>query len=307
MFARQFATTHRMRLECLFSVILATLRRNLERRILRFRRTLSVLANHLISRSNAFVTSKTDTSSLRRLISSLSPVATDKQLVRFGPPGDGGYLIPDDLRGIEACFSPGVSVVSGFEKQCAEAGMAVYLADASVESAVESHPRFAFTKKFIGVTRDDTFMTIDDWVAGSLPDTTSDLLLQIDIEGYEYEVFLGMSDALLRRFRIIVAEFHGLDQLWNRSWFAITSRAFEKVTQTHACVHIHPNNRSGALKMRGIEIPRAAEFTFLRRDRILRSSPATNFPHLLDQDNATNARLPLPACWVNAGASVSRR
>jgi hypothetical protein len=273
---------------------------------LRFGRRLSLLANHLIDRSNVFLTSRTDASSLRRLISSLSPVTTDKQLVRFGPPGDGGYLIPDDLRGIEACFSPGVSVVSGFERQCAEAGMAVYLADASVEGAIESHPRFAFTKKFIGVTRNDIFTTLDDWVAESLPGATSDLLLQIDVEGYEYEVFLGMSDALLRRFRIIVAEFHGLEQLWNRPWFDIASRAFEKVTQTHACVHIHPNNCSGALKMGGIEIPEVAEFTFLRRDRILRSSPAMSFPHLLDQDNATSAPLTLPACWVNAGEPGTR-
>jgi hypothetical protein len=271
-------------------------------------RQLTVLASRLISgsaasvtsRTAAFVTSRTDVQSLRRLIASLSPVETDKQLVRFGPAGDGGYLIPDDLPGIEACFSPGVGKVSGFETQCAETGMAVYLADASVENSTQHHRGFAFTKKFVGVTRNDLFMTIDDWVAESLPSTTSDLLLQIDIEGAEYEVFLGMSDVLLRRFRIIVAEFHWLHQLSNRPWFEITSRVFEKVLQTHSCVHIHPNNCCGAVKTRGIEIPLVAEFTFLRRDRILRSSPATSFPHPLDRDNRTNAPLPLPACWVDA-------
>jgi Methyltransferase FkbM domain len=193
-----------------------------------------------------------------------------------------------------------VSLISGFEKQCADAGMAVFLADASVEGPAESRSRFVFTKKFVGITSDAKFMTMDDWVIESLPENTSDLLLQIDIEGYEYEIFLGMSDALLRRFRIIVAEFHWLHQLWNGPWFEITSRAFEKVLQTHACVHIHPNNCCGAVKLRDIEIPRVAEFTFLRRDRILRSSPAENFPHPLDRDNTTKAPLPLPARWVNA-------
>jgi len=178
--------------------------------------------------------------------------------------------------------------------------MAVFLADASVDGPAESHPRFVFRKKFVGVTSDDIFMTLDDWVNESVPGTRSDLLLQIDIEGYEYEVFIGVSDALLRRFRIIVAEFHDLHQLWDWSRFRIASRAFEKLLQTHTCVHIHPNNSGGLVSMDGIGIPQTAEFTFLRCDRIFQSSPATNFPHPLDRENTTEAPLPLPACWVNA-------
>ena len=72
-------------------------------------------------------------SRLRRLLHRLHPRCDDKELVRFGPMGDGGYLLPDDIGGIGACFSPGVSSISGFEKQCAELGIPVYLADASVE------------------------------------------------------------------------------------------------------------------------------------------------------------------------------
>jgi hypothetical protein len=267
-----------------------------------YRRGVTLIARRLLGRGGAWISPRTDTRNLRRLIAALSPLSTDKQLVRIGPPGDGGYLVPDDLQNIEACFSPGVSFVSGFEKQCADAGMAVFLADASVDGPAESHPKFAFRKKFIGVTSDDNFVTIDGWVTESLSGTTSDLLLQIDIEGYEYEVFLGMSDALLRRFRVIVAEFHDLHQLWDGPRFSIASRAFEKVMQTHACVHIHPNNGSGSVKMDGIEIPRVAEFTFLRRDRIAHSSPALNFPHPLDHDNTRKTPLQLPACWINAKA-----
>ncbi len=63
----------------------------------------------------------------------------------------------------------------------------------------------------------------------------AELLLQIDTEGYEYETFLGMSDELARRFRIIAAEFHDLDQLWNRPFFRLASRAFDKILQTHSC------------------------------------------------------------------------
>ena len=113
-------------------------------------------------------------------------------------------------------------------------------------------------------------------------------------------MFLSASDALMKRFRIIVAEFHRLDQLWSRPFFKLASRVFEKILQTHACVHIHPNNYSGSIKKADLEIPVAMEFTFLRRDRIDHSSFQKTFPNVLDFDNTTNPTLVLPRCWYSA-------
>lgn len=252
----------------------------------------------LLASVNAFPTGLTGRADLLSLIKKLSPMqCSDSKLIRLGPTGDGGYLIPDDLEGISACFSPGVSYISGFEKDCAERGIKVFMADKSVNRPADDHPLFHFTKKFIGATSNDEFMTLDDWVANSQIDNDGDLLLQIDIEGYEYEVFLAASDALMRRQRIIVAEFHQLDQLWNRPFFNLASRTFEKILQTHACVHIHPNNCCGSLKRSGIEIARVMEFTFLRRDRIKSISFQREFPNPLDGDNTDNPPLVLPRDW----------
>jgi hypothetical protein len=177
--------------------------------------------------------------------------------------------------------------------------MKSFLADASVESPSESHELFHFTRKFVGVTSSDNFMTMDSWVASSLPEVRGDLMLQIDIEGYEYEVFLNISDSLMKRFRIIVVEFHSLNEVWNRPFFRIASRAFEKILQTHTCVHIHPNNNVRPLDFRGISIPILAEFTFLRNDRISDSTYAKTFPHPLDEDNCNNRHFPLPKSWYS--------
>ena len=255
------------------------------------------LAIDALALLNTFPTGSTDAKQLRALLGRLSPLSSDKELIRMGPRGDGGYLLPNDLAGIEALFSPGVNEVSGFELACANLGMKVFLADKSVDRPPDSHPLFHFTKKFVGVTTDDGFMTMDDWVADSLPGTASDLLLQIDIEGFEYETFLGMSDRLMRRFRIIVAEFHSLDELFGKHFFRIGSRTFDKILQTHACVHIHPNNCCRLVSRGGLSIPRVAEFSFLRRDRIARARAGDVFPHPLDCDNHANPSLPLPACW----------
>ncbi len=250
-----------------------------------------------LAAANVFPTVMTGRDEIAALIKSLRPIKTDRNLIRLGPKGDGGYLVPDDLEGITACFSPGVSSVSGFEKDCAERGIKAFLADKSVDGPVEHHELFHFTKKFIGAISNDEFMTLDDWVVTSLPDTASDLLLQIDIEGYEYEVFLSTSDALMRRFRIVVAEFHNLEQVWNKPYFDLVRRAFEKVLQHHSCVHIHPNNCCGSVKKDGLEFPSVMEFTFLRNDRIRMTAPRKDFPHPLDSDNTANASMPLPECW----------
>lgn len=233
------------------------------------------------------------------MLETLHPVSTDKELIRLGPDGDGGYLVPNDLVGIHACFSPGVGLVSGFEKDCAEAGMMVYLADKSVERPAAEHERFDFTKKFIGATSNDAFMTLDQWVTSSIPEGTADLLLQVDIEGYEYEVILSASEALMQRCRIIVVEFHQLDQLWSKPFFNVARRAFDKIVQTHTCVHIHPNDPCGSLRKAGIDIPSVMEFTFLRSDRIEQSSYQRTFPHALDHDDAEGAGLRLPPCWYS--------
>jgi len=233
-----------------------------------------------------------------KLIHGLRPVVGDLELIRLGAPrGDGGYLVPNDLEGIEACFSPGVSFVSSFEKDCADLGMRVFLADGSVDAPAEKHEKFAFIRKFIGASNRPGFITINDWVDQVLPGSHSDLLLQIDIEGAEYEAFYRVSDELMSRFRIIVAEFHLLDHLWSWPFYQIAAPVFEKILETHTCVHLHPNNCGGSRAVDGIEIPAMMEITFLRNDRLRGSALADEFPNRLDRDNIDAPSLPLPPCW----------
>ena len=243
---------------------------------------------------------RTPLASLRGLLRALRPLDPGIELVRIGPDHDGGYLVPDDLDGIHHVFSPGVSSESGFEAELADRGMQVFLADHSVDAPAVSHPRFIFDKRFVGCLTDDRYMTLDDWHAARLGvDADAELLLQMDIEGAEYETLLAASPRLLGRFRIMVIELHWLPQLWNEPFFALASRALEKLLVTHAVVHIHPNNCCGSVKSAGIEIPRIAEFTLLRRDRFRSSAFRTTFPHALDRPNVAKEPLQLAACWYS--------
>ena len=113
-----------------------------------------------------------------------------------------------------------------------------------------------------------------------------------------------MSNSLLKRFRIIVIEFHWLNKLWNEEFFNMASSTFEKILQNHTCVHIHPNNYCGIDKHDGVEIPIMAEFTFLRNDRIFNKKPQTIFEHELDFDNTSNSHISLPKSWYKAHKQV---
>lgn len=252
-----------------------------------------------LGKINVYPTWLTDKKQVIGLMENLYPKQTDKKLIRIGPEGDGGYLVPDDLEDINACFSPGVSEVSDFEKECAEMGMDIYLADKSVDAPAVAHENFNFSKKFIGSINSNGFITLDEWVRSELGDAAlkNDLLLQIDIEGHEYETFLSTTNHLLERFRIIVAEFHNLDRLWSKPFFHFASRSFEKILETHSCVHIHPNNCYQPLDKFGLEIPPIMEFTFLRNDRINEFSYSSKFPRSLDSDNTDRPTVVLPSCW----------
>jgi hypothetical protein len=243
---------------------------------------------------------KTSAASVRALLQRLRPLDPGIELVRIGPDGDGGYLVPDDLEGIRHVFSPGVSNESGFEAALADRGMQVFLADYSVDGPALPHRNFVFDKRFVGCLTDERYITLDDWHAAKLgKEPQVELLLQMDIEGAEYESLLAASPALLARFRIMVVEFHWLPQLWNEPFFALASRVFDKLLATHAVVHIHPNNCCGSVKSAGLEIPRIAEFTLLRRDRLRSTTYRTTFPHPLDRPNVAKKPLQLAPCWYS--------
>jgi hypothetical protein len=257
---------------------------------------LKGLAVRVLKPFSAYPTHATDAAAMEDFIRRMRPFRTSHDLIRLGPDRDGGYLVPDDLEGISALFSPGVEAKSEFERECADQGMKVFMADKSVDSPAISHELFHFTKKHLGAYTDTETMTLDGWFEGA-GSPTGDLMLQMDIEGAEYEVLLSISEALLGRFRIVVIEMHNLHWLWSKPYFDLASKAIDKVLKSHLCVHIHPNNWNGIHRYRGLEIPRVAEFTFLRRDGVVDTQPARQFPHPLDRPNGPGPELALPECW----------
>jgi hypothetical protein len=177
---------------------------------------------NILSYLNINISKSTKKIEVVNLISSLYPIKTEHKLIRIGSKGDGGYLLPDDLKNISALFSPGVDQTSEFERHCLTFGMKIFMADKSVDKPNLNldENQYSFIKKFVSCYSSNDFITMDGWVNSTNLDKQSELMLQMDIEGSEYECIVNMSDSLMARFRIIVIEFHNLQDLWSFKIFS---------------------------------------------------------------------------------------
>lgn len=220
---------------------------------------------------------------LKDLLSDLQPRLPAAPLVRVGQGDDGGYLLPDDFDGITHCISPGVSTEISFDQEIAERGIDVLMLDASVDGPPSHHERFYFQKKFLGLSDNDRTVRLKT-LCDQACEQSGDMILQMDIEGSEWEVLVDASEDLLRRFRTIIVEFHGLHQINGAFCATLMEAVFRKLLRYHSVVHIHPNNWEPPFQFGGIEIPPLAEFTFYRKDREFVPGYADAFPHPLDRD-----------------------
>ena len=252
----------------------------------------------LAARNEVFVGGLAARADVSAAISLLRPVSIQTPLIRIGGQGDGGYLLPDDLDGIDACFSPGVDDVATFETQLArDYHIPCFLADASVDRSPSAHPLITFEKKFIGSDPSENFIGLEDWVAQRQAGT-GDLVLQIDVEGAEFDIFAHLSDTTLMRFRTIVIELHQLHNLFSRGALPLITSFFRKLTKFHHVVHLHPNNCAPAVTRNGISVPPLLEVTLNRKDRCVLTHQQLSFPHSLDRPNVNEMPdIELPSCW----------
>jgi hypothetical protein len=246
------------------------------------------------------LTEQTSDAAVRDLVRRLRPLHCGKDLIRIGGNGDGGYLLPNDLEGIEYCFSPGVGTMVDFESHLATLNIRSFLADHSVDFPPIAKPEFTFDKKFLGATDTEASFTLKSWRDKYLASNIHDLLLEMDIEGSEYEVILSTPSDTLTDFRIMVIEFHSLDKMFDPFAYALFKTCFDKILRHFHVVHIHPNNCCGSAKRADIEVPRVMEFTFYNKNRVTETKYRKDFPHILDRDDvAQHEPLHLPTCWYS--------
>jgi hypothetical protein len=239
-------------------------------------------------------------SEILNFIKILRPYSTEHKLVRLGGNNDGGYLVPDDLNNIKFNLSPGIGNRFNFELDLLKRGIPSNMCDASIDSIPRELAKCKFIKKNIGSINKKDQISINDWIEKINSENNQNLMLQMDIEGMEYETILSLSKKNLDCFRIIIIEFHNLREIKNKFFFKIVLATFEKLLENFIICHIHPNNSCGINYISDVAIPNAIEVSFIRKDRVKKKIYTKNFPHPLDQPSVKNLKdIFLPKVWFS--------
>ncbi|MDR2776539.1 MAG: FkbM family methyltransferase [Puniceicoccales bacterium] len=95
--------------------------------------------------------------------------------------------------------------------------------------------------------------------------TNKNLILKIDVEGAEWEVFSKTSGEIIENFAQIVVEFHSVDDVYDENKFNAMLNVLEKLNTTHQIVHVHAVNYGTFVIIGGVPLPNVFEVTYLRK------------------------------------------
>ena len=244
------------------------------------KKILQIINNKLFNYYNHGIFPTVEFSKLINFINKIKAHDLGYDLIRIGPNGDGGYLIPDILKQIDTCFSPGIGNIHGFEMDLLRKGKRVYMADKTVEKPILEFENYNFIKKNIGSYNDDETITLDNWIKET--QINENLLLQMDIEGSEYDVINRLEERNLNKFKIMIIEFHNFEQVTTKIGFKLINNVFNKILEYFDVSHIHPNNCCGYYNINNTVIPSTLEITFLRKDLTLQKKKILEYPNKLD-------------------------
>jgi hypothetical protein len=202
---------------------------------------------------------------------------------RVGSPADGGYVLNDDLRGLNGLLSIGIGNDVSFDLAFAQQGVQVYQYDPTVEGPPVVHSRFCFRKLGLAQADGQEMRSVASMLAENGLAGCRDLLLKFDVEGAEWGALDGV--LVLEHFRQIVGEFHFLEKLEQDGFFEQAWRVFERLTRHHIVTHLHANSATGAHIVQGMLMPRLLEITFLRRDRSTFAPSHDPIPSPIDRPN----------------------
>ena len=237
---------------------------------------------------------------LYKLIKLFHPFDLGYDLIRIGDRSDGGYLIPNCLKDVAFCFSIGVDDKISFEQDLFNRGIKSFIADYS-QNSDKIPKKFSFEKKYIKSFNSEIDLNINDWIKSKKNIIKKEnLLFQIDVEGFEYEIINCISENNLDQIKILIIEFHDLEYSGNKILFQIIESAMKKILNKFDVAHIHANNWKDQSIVNKYKFPSNLEVTFLNKKFVKSKSKVKNLPHKLDFKNVRNkVDIKLETYWYN--------
>ena len=186
-----------------------------------------------------------------------------KKKVRIGNEGDGGYILLNDFANIKIAYSFGIKDEISFDKGLADKNIDIFMYDHTISQLPYTNPKFHWEK--IGLTEEkgkyNNFKTLDELLKENGHTIERNMILKIDIEGSEWDIFSNINEDILKQFKYIITELHFNDAIESKY-----SQVLKKLNKTHQIFHLHCNNCSPIINFDGFNICYAIEISYIIRE-----------------------------------------
>jgi hypothetical protein len=223
------------------------------------------------------------------IISLLSPMdLKGEKYVRVGGSYDGGYVLVDNFQmgKVDAAYSFGIGNDVSWDEDIANLGIDVFMFDRSINRFPKNNLKFhCFKKNVTGYEKGANLQTLHELIVENGHALCKNLIMKMDIEGCEWDVFEETASEIIDQFSQLVVEFHGLPAaVYDKSYLSVVN-VLKKIKQTHQSIHVHANGAGIPLRIGSLVLPEMLEVTYIRRIDVIDKLIANTrqFPTELDQ------------------------
>ena len=139
----------------------------------------------------------------------------------------------------------------------------IFMYDHTINNLPFQNPKFHWKK--IGLTgiknNNYNLKTLSELIEDNGHSNETNMILKMDIESYEWDVFQYLPINNLRQFKYIVVEFH-----FSSSNHLKYYNILKKIMVTHQIFHIHCNNCGSIIKLDGYSICNLMEISFIQKE-----------------------------------------
>ena len=226
---------------------------------------------------------------LRTLLRPMTPEGGN--FVRVGGANDGGYVMVDHGLDNTSVYNFGIGSEVTWDQAMAERGNIIYQFDHTIDAPPPIVGETVFVRKGLGISSDDHFVSLGDALSANDHCNRRNLVLNIDIEGGEWEILPHLGSYELAPFAQIVMELHGLLRtIVDPEFRTLVHDSLSTLFVTHQLVHVHANNFGECAIASGVLAYDVLEVTLLRKPGWKFTECDETFPRVLDRPN--NAHRP---------------
>jgi len=241
------------------------------------------------------VAEKLEKGTTHEFLKTLKLCAPCNKYARIGENNDGGYVMCEDGldKGLVGAYSYGINGFDGWgmavasqyqiplnEYDCTNFNEPAVCSGCKVHFHGECILNQKGAPKYMFKTLSQQFKD-----AGNEHSADRSLLLKIDVEAAEWNVFAEEPVENLRKFREIVVEYHWLNKQQDHDLYLAAVKKIEAAG--FAVTHLHGNNYGGGLQYFGeYSIPNVLEVTYIQKPA---AGCSANIPYHVPQDQPNNA------------------